>query len=120
MAKSISDKTDMSCLILPVKDFELKALETVLAQGCPTPTHSLTVYKNRRGEHKSARVWMVANLGICQFETVFCTDADFNLIDIERTVIKTQKPAEPEPERKNLLVPEVPEAVKANPNELIF
>lgn len=83
-AKAIADKIDFGAIILPVTDNDLKCLETLLANGAIIePNLVYHIYKNRRGRHKSVKLWCTADLGICRVTALFLTDNNYKLIPIE-------------------------------------
>lgn len=83
-AKSIADKIDMGAILLPVTDIDRKSLESLLSKGSLVePNLCLHIYKNRRGKHKSVKLWCSANLGICRINPIFLTDNSYKLIPIQ-------------------------------------
>ena len=90
-AKSIADKIDLGSIMLPVKEEDLKMLETLLASGLPTPNMVESIYKNRRGKFKSVKLWCVSDMGTCRKTPIFLTDNNYNLIPIEDMDIIVEK-----------------------------
>ena len=87
-AKSIADKIDYGSIILGVKDDDLVALEKIISSQCfETPTIKISVYKNRRGKYKGIFLWCRADLGTCRIRPMFCTGFDYELKNVENTII---------------------------------
>jgi hypothetical protein len=52
-AKSIADKVDLGCIIMPLRDFELEKIQYIIKQlQCDVPTIGIHFYKNRRSKYK--------------------------------------------------------------------
>ena len=87
-AKSIADKIDLGCMMLDLNDKDRAALQDICATlGVEMPNVKMSIYKNRRGRYKDVLLWVRARKGICRFETLFVTDYNYQLIDIEKTKI---------------------------------
>lgn len=82
-AKSIADKIDYGCHILPVSDEDLKALSSILGNFPKAPNNKISIYKNRRGAYKGIYLWSYADLGTCRIKPMFATDWSYNLISID-------------------------------------
>jgi hypothetical protein len=95
MAKSIADKIDYGAILLPVTKQDTDGIKSlVMKNGFASPTLKLSVYKNRRGSYKGVYLWCKANLGICRVEPMFCTDYNYNLVqinDVKINVIDTDE-----------------------------
>lgn len=88
-AKSIADKIDFGCIMLPVSQEDREALKDVVSQmGVEMPEIKISVYKNRRGRYKDILLWCKARRGICRIEPMFVTDYRMELMEIEDTKIK--------------------------------
>lgn len=82
-SKAIADKIDIGELILPVKDKDIDALDSILSSGTfDKPTLKLSFYKNRRGRYKNVILWCKSDLGCCRVIPMFCTTYDYELINI--------------------------------------
>ena len=94
-AKSIADKIDYGSILLPVTKQDADGIKSlIMKNNFTTPTLKLSVYKNRRGSYKGVYLWCKANLGICRVEPMFCTDYNYNLVqinDIKINVIDVDK-----------------------------
>ena len=81
-AKSIADKIDFGSILLDVTKEDREALEGTVGEG-RMPNVKLSVYKNRRGSYNKCYLWMVADKSTCRFNTIFCTDYNYELIPIK-------------------------------------
>ena len=86
-AKAIADKIDFGSILLDVTTEDREALESIVSQrGCVMPNVKLSIYKNRRGSYNKCYLWMKADKSTCRFETLFCTQYDYELINIKLNV----------------------------------
>lgn len=92
-AKAIADKIDYGSILLPVKENDLAALESVLNNNpnFGAPTIKLSIYKNRRGRYKSVILWCKADLGTCRIQPMFLTDFLYELQPIENIKINFEE-----------------------------
>ena len=68
---------------------DLEALKPILLKGgYPEPAIKISVYKNRRGQYKDILLWCKANRATCRIETMFATDYQYHLIEMEDLKIK--------------------------------
>ena len=81
-AKSIADKIDFGSILLDVTKEDKEALEATVGEG-RMPNVKLSVYKNRRGSYNKCYLWMVADKSTCRFNTILCTDYNYELIHIK-------------------------------------
>ena len=90
-AKAIADKIDVGLLMLPVNDVDRAALKNICAKlGVSMPDIKISVYKNRRGKYNNVLMWAKARKGICRIETMFVTNYQYELINMEKTKIKVK------------------------------
>lgn len=88
-AKSIADRIDFGCILLPVSEEDKTVLSDVVAKlGVEMPNVKMSVYKNRRGRYKNVLLWCKSDLGICRTDPLFMTDYRMELIPIEDLKIK--------------------------------
>lgn len=93
-AKSIADKIDFGSILLPINDKDREALEPILSTGVfEIPTIKLSVYKNRRGRHKSVFLWCKADLGTCRIKPMFVTTFGYEIIPIDNISIQMEEKA---------------------------
>lgn len=93
-AKSIADSIDLGMHILPVTQKDLEALKPILDTNTfDVPNTKLAIYKNRRGRYKSVYLWCKSNLGTCRINPMYCTDYNYELININDLKIKVEKGA---------------------------
>ena len=91
-AKSLGDKIDTGLILLKATPTDLDALKTILIkQGIETPDMKISVYKNRRGSYKGVYLWCKANLGTCRVEPMFCTDYNYNLVQVNDVKINVEE-----------------------------
>ena len=83
-AKSIADKIDLGCVIMPVRDFEAVAIEPIVKKiSSKNPDIGIHFYKNRGSKYKDVILWCSSNLGTCKIKPLFLTNYDYHLLDIE-------------------------------------
>ena len=84
-AKSIANRVDVGMIMMDVSPEDRDDLEPLLEKypGLGYPNIKLSVYKNRRGRYNRLILWMHADKGTCRYKTLFATDYDLNLLDIE-------------------------------------
>ena len=88
-AKSIADKIDAGMIMLEVTQKDKEALKDMVKKGgFEMPLIKISVYKNRRGRWKGIYLWCRANRGVCRIEPMFCTQWNYELIDMEDLKIK--------------------------------
>jgi hypothetical protein len=82
-AKAIADKVDLGCIIMPLREFELEAIQIICKKlNYTIPTVGIHYYKNRRSKYKDIIVWCTNNLGTCKLKPIFVTDNKYKLIDV--------------------------------------
>lgn len=94
-AKSIADKIDMGCILLPVTNEDREALgEACKKMGVDFPNIKMSIYKNRRGRYKDVLLWGRADMGICRVDPMFMTNYRMEIIPIEDTkiIVENNKP----------------------------
>lgn len=88
-AKSIADKIDFGCIMLPVSAEDREALQEIVNQmGVEMPNLKISIYKNRRGKYKDILLWCYADYSICRINPIFATDYRMELVSIEDTKIE--------------------------------
>lgn len=95
-AKAIADKVDCGMVLLPVKDTDIIALESVLATNLfEIPTLKLSIYKNRRGRYKGVMLWCKGDLGTCRIKPMFMTNYNYELMSIDdiKIMVKEEESA---------------------------
>ena len=83
-AKAIANRIDFGEIMIDVTPSDLEDINEIIASGYPIPNVKASIYKNRRGKINRVICWMVANKGTCRYQTVFVTDYNFNLVDIDK------------------------------------
>lgn len=88
-AKSLADKADICGVFSEVTPKELKMLDKVFRNarnfGKPKPNRCYSIYKNRGGKWTNIKIWLYINYGTMRVEDLFCTDYNYNMVDIEKT-----------------------------------
>lgn len=95
-AKSIADKVDYGCILLPVRSDDLVKLEPILnSKIFEEPVIKISVYKNRRGRYKGIYLWCKANLGTCRIQPMFATTYGYELIEMDdiRITVEDNEPS---------------------------
>ena len=91
-AKSLADKVDIGCIIMPVRDFELDQIKPICDKlHYAVPTVAVHYYKNRRSKYKDVILWCKNNLGSCRLDPMFMTDTRYQYIEVEDMVIKVKE-----------------------------
>lgn len=114
-SKAIANKIDFGCISMRPTAAELKKIEAITKNiiGCPEINMMQWVYKVRRGKLTRIIIFSNINLGCMREKTVFVTDYDFNLIDVDFTKIECMdkvveenshimRPEDFEPEKEDL------------------
>lgn len=80
--------------ILPVTQKDLESVSTILSSNAfDTPNVKMSVYKNRRGQHKGIYLWCKADLGTCRIRPMFATTWNYEIVPIEDLKIITEEPS---------------------------
>lgn len=76
---------------MPVTPEEITMLARLIQElNLPTPTQVTDVYKARRSRYKSVRIWSYTDLGTARIRDLFMTDANFNIININKIEIQIE------------------------------
>ena len=80
-----ADKVDYGVMMFRVTQKDLDNLKHILERGFNMykPNFCHYVYKNRGGSKVGVIIWTKYHGGVIREQECFCTDLDFNLIDIE-------------------------------------
>jgi replicative DNA helicase len=83
-ARSIADKVDMGGVLRPASPEFLKTIKPILQNSQFKPNRFIDIYKNRRSEYKSVRLWIDADLGTMRVKDCFLTDqyGDLKAVDL--------------------------------------
>lgn len=83
-AKSIANRVDVGSVMVDTTPEDMENLQPLLERfpQLGRPNLKLSIYKNRRGEYNRLILWMNADKGTCRYKTLFATDYDLNLINI--------------------------------------
>ena len=109
MSKAIIDKVDSAMIVRAAAPEDLKLVAALSQQSFTVPTHSIDVFKNRRGKFNRVRLWVQLDLSNGYMTELFLTDEygsplDVNTIegkdlsavveDIPKMLVKAEKPEE--------------------------
>lgn len=87
----VADKIDVGAISMPVLDEELVMLSRLIKEtGLPPPTQVTDIYKARRSRYKNVRVWSQTDLGTARIRDLFMTDANYNVIKIDKVEIQIE------------------------------
>lgn len=82
-SKAIIDKVDGAGVLRRVGPDDLKLVSGLTSQSGYTPTHSIDIFKNRRGKHNKVRLWIDLDLGTLSTKELFLTDEYGALIEMQ-------------------------------------
>lgn len=84
-AKSIANRVDFGSVMMDMTPDDYDDIEHITSSH-PTlgmPNVKMSIYKNRRGQYNRIVLWMRADKGTCRYKTLFATDYNLDLVDIE-------------------------------------
>lgn len=91
-SKAIADRIDLGMILMEVTKVDKEKINSFCVKnGVPVPNIKLSVYKNRQGRWKGIYLWMNAERGMCRFDGMFCTDWNYNPIDMEDIKITVEE-----------------------------
>lgn len=92
-AKSIIDKCDTASIVSEVTKKEYKYLEKIVKNRFMKyqPNRCISVYKNRGGEYTKCKVWLYIDYATMRVHDLFCTDYDYDLIDMPQTFTRVEE-----------------------------
>lgn len=94
--KSLPNKMDFGLTAFEPTKRELDILQPLILKRSKgihkklVPNLCLTVYKNRWFETKDVKIWVIQDLGAGEVTDCFCTDKNYNYLDIEPVDIKVK------------------------------
>lgn len=92
-AKSLGDKVDVGMILLQTTEKDKEALQPLITKNnLSMPNIKLSVYKNRRGQHKGVLLWCNGDLGTCRINPIFMTDYGYKYLPINETKINVTPP----------------------------
>ena len=87
-AKAISDKTDCSSILLPVREADKAVIDSYCAKGFEVvPTHVIHVFKVRRSHYNNIRLYVNFDRSTCRMTDCFVTDNQSQILPVEDTVV---------------------------------
>lgn len=91
-AKSIADRIDFGAIMLEATQEDLEKITPFCNKnGLPIPNIKMSIYKNRQSRWKGIYLWIAADRSICRFDPVFCSDWNYNFIEMENLKIKVKE-----------------------------
>lgn len=90
-ARSLPNKVDTGIVTFEPDKKEIEKIEPIIRtiKGLTHyPNVCYSLYKNRGGKLKLVKIWGYQNLGTMQFEDLFCTNWDYERINIDKTNIE--------------------------------
>lgn len=91
MSKSIADRIDFGSILMEATEEDKEKLKTIVENNnFIMPNTKLSIYKNRQGKWKGIYLWMNADKGACRFDTIFCTDWNYNIVEVDNLQIEIQ------------------------------
>ena len=91
-AKSIADRIDLGMIMLSTTNEDIESLQTILSSNAfDKPNMKISVYKNRRGQHKGVYLWCKADLGTCRVRPMFATTWSYEIVPIDDLKIITEE-----------------------------
>lgn len=85
---ALCDKVDVGSIIMPIENFEIELVKEITKKGWGKlqPTHIEHIFKNRGGKLDKVRIFRHLNLGNMEMTDLFCTNWDYELIDVDQMV----------------------------------
>lgn len=91
-SKAIADRLDLGMIMLDTTKDDREKLATFCSKNAlPVPNVKISVYKNRQGKHRGIYLWMNADKSTCRYNTIFVTDWNYNVIEMENIKIKVEE-----------------------------
>lgn len=89
--KSIPNKADAGITVFEPTQKELDKVEALIEKVCGLnkkiyPNIVSTIYKNRGGKVKKAKIWQSQNLGNVNTIDLFCTNMEYEPISVEKII----------------------------------
>ena len=69
------DKVDAGMILRKAQAEDLQIIAAITQQKGETPSHSIDIFKNRRGKHNKVRLWIDLDLGTGYSRELFLTDS---------------------------------------------
>ena len=82
-SKSIIDKGDIGCIMLPISEEERVRMKEITAKYSIEPNMVTDIYKNRRGHHTNIKIWSYVDLGTCKKTDLFVTNGGYEILDFD-------------------------------------
>lgn len=82
-SKSIIDKGDLGCIMLPITDEEYNIMSDVMNKYFIRPNMITDIYKNRRGQYTNIKIWSYVDLGTCRKQDLFITNGNYEILSFQ-------------------------------------
>lgn len=82
-SKSIIDKGDLGCIMLPVTEEENTIMSEVMSRYFLRPNMITDIYKNRRGQYTNIKIWSYVDLGTCRKQDLFITNGNYEILTFQ-------------------------------------
>lgn len=86
-ASAIVEKADFGAIMMRPTEKDKEMVKTLGAKAGVNPNKVpnmiFSIYKNRRSKFTNGKLWVYADLGTCTFESLFFTDHDYQLQELE-------------------------------------
>lgn len=83
-SSAIIEKADFGAIMMKLTEKDKEMLQPLMAASgaMAEPNMIISIFKNRRGKHSTGKLWVRAELGMCDFKGLFYTDHDYNIHQI--------------------------------------
>ena len=103
---ALCDKVDVGSILMEIENYEIEKVQEILKKGFNTmkPNQVEHIFKVRGGKLKKIRIFKNVNLGNMHSIDLFCTNWDYELIDVEQMFAEPyieDKNDEVEPEKES-------------------
>ena len=88
-AKSLADKVDVGCILMPVRELDQPIIDSYCARGFElAPNFVINIYKVRAGSYQNIKLYGYFDRSVCQWTDCFVTDSKGVILPIEDTNIE--------------------------------
>jgi len=88
-AKSLADKVDVGCILMPVREIDQSIIDSYCARGFElAPNFVINIYKVRAGSYQNIKLYGYFDRSVCQWTDCFVTDSKGIILPIEDTNIE--------------------------------
>ena len=88
-AKSLADKVDVGCILMPVRELDQPIIDSYCARGFElAPNFVINIYKVRAGSYQNIKLYGYFDRSTCQWTDCFVTDNKGIILPIEDTSVE--------------------------------